>query len=229
MKVNTLKNPQINQNGYHKNVLTKERIGTLFIYPIDFTPDDCLSCEGYSLQISDYEDLYKVIGTKFNKSGDASGTFRIPDYNVTGRFLQPSQNAGGLIEAGLPKHTHTGTLATAGAHTHTANSAGAHKHYEFASAVDGTSSDNKTTQQLTSSQQVNSLWYSGYAAYVLARTSSPANVGLSSSSGVHTHTTDSQGGHTHKLTIDETSGSLYGTTSTVQPPSQLVHICIKYK
>ena len=71
MKVNTLKSPPVNQNGYHKNSLTKERIGTLFIYPIDYTPDDCLSCDGYSLQITDYEDLYKVIGTKFNQSGDA--------------------------------------------------------------------------------------------------------------------------------------------------------------
>jgi len=161
MKVNSLKNPTINQNGYHKNSLTKERIGTLFIYPIDFTPDDCLSCEGYSLQISDYEDLYKVIGTQFNQTNDEVGTFRIPDYNITKRFLQPSKNAGGLVEAGLPKHTHDGTIATAGTHSHTVNSAGAHKHYEFASAVDGTSSDNKTNQQLTNTQQVNSLWYAG--------------------------------------------------------------------
>ena len=87
MKVNTLKSPPVNQNGYHKNSLTKERIGTLFIYPIDYTPDDCLSCDGYSLQITDFEDLYKVIGTKFNQSGDATGTFRVPDYNVTKRFL----------------------------------------------------------------------------------------------------------------------------------------------
>ena len=229
MKIDELHSPQLNQNGYHKNILTRERIGSLFIYPIDFTPDDCLSCDGYSLLIEDYKELYSVIGTKFNQVGDAEGTFRIPDYNVTGRFLQPSQNAGGLVEAGLPKHSHTGSLSTAGAHAHTAQSAGGHKHYEFASAVDGTSSDNKTTQQLTNTQQVNSLWYSGYAAYVLARTNSPANVGLSSNSGEHTHQTDSQGGHTHILTIQETSGALYGTTTTVQPPSQTVHLVIKYK
>ena len=118
MKVNTLKSPPVNQNGYHKNSLTKERIGTLFIYPIDYTPDDCLSCDGYSLQITDYEDLYKVIGTKFNQSGDASGTFRVPDYNVTKRFLQPGSGAGTQIAAGLPQHTHSGTSSSNGAHTH---------------------------------------------------------------------------------------------------------------
>lgn len=171
MKVNTLKNPQINQNGYHKNVLTKERIGTLFIYPIDFTPDDCLSCEGYSLQISDYEDLYKVIGTKFNKNGDASGTFRIPDYNVTGRFLQPSQNAGGLIEAGLPNIT-----GSTGMYTSAATPSGP-------------------------------FYFSG-----------------SGGSGAN------RDGVNVPIFFDASRSSvIYGNSITVQPPSQLVHICIKYK
>ena len=105
MKINALKCPLVNQNGYHKNTLTKERIGTLFIYPIDFTPDDCLACDGYLLDIIDYEDLYKVIGTKFNKPGDTAGKFRIPDYNVTGRFLQPGANVGTQVAAGLPNIT----------------------------------------------------------------------------------------------------------------------------
>lgn len=43
MEIKQVKPPYLNQNGYTKNSLTKERIGTLFIYPIDFTPDDCLS------------------------------------------------------------------------------------------------------------------------------------------------------------------------------------------
>ena len=180
MKVNTLKNPQINQNGYHKNVLTKERIGTLFIYPIDFTPDDCLSCEGYSLQISDYEDLYKVIGTKFNKSGDASGTFRIPDYNVTGRFLQPSQNAGGLIEAGLPNIT----------------------------GVTGADAINNS-KGLGRGEPTGPFYYNGSANY---------NVAVSG------------GTYSVKVEMDlSRANSIYGNSTTVQPRSQLVHICIKYK
>lgn len=175
MKVNTLKNPQINQNGYHKNVLTKERIGTLFIYPIDFTPDDCLSCEGYSLQISDYEDLYKVIGTKFNKSGDASGTFRIPDYNVTGRFLQPSQSAGGLIEAGLPNITGGFNVTTGAPH-------------------------------------------SCIGAF------------LNNKEGVRNQNNGSYNASREGATFDASRCStIYGNSTTVQPPSQLVHICIKYK
>ena len=175
MKVNTLKNPQINQNGYHKNVLTKERIGTLFIYPIDFTPDDCLPCEGYSLQISDYEDLYKVIGTKFNKSGDASGTFRIPDYNVTGRFLQPSQNAGGLIDAGLPNII--GIAPT----------------------------------------WIENAGYSGALSHTTTASHKCPNAALS-----HSNTA------AYSFNASK-SNAIYGKSTTVQPPSQLVHICIKYK
>lgn len=172
MKVNALKNSQINQNGYHKNTLTKERIGTLFIYPIDFTPNDCLSCDGYSLQINDYEDLYKVIGTKFNQSDDEEGTFRVPDYNVTGRFLQPSQNAGGLVEAGLPN--------------------------------------------ITGQINVRCNFDVATGAFYSTQTSCLG------------HNSNYTGNGTANFNASRSS-SIYGNSTTVQPPSQLVHICIKYK
>lgn len=214
MKVNTLKNPQINQNGYHRNTLTKERIGTLFIYPIDYTPDDCLSCDGYSLQITDFEDLYKVIGTKFNQSGDASGTFRVPDYNVTKRFLQPGEGAGTLIAAGLPQHTHSGTSSSNGAHTHSRGTMeikgtfGALNEFTtvsgaFTMANGGTRSEGAHTG----------------SAKVITFTASKNWSGATSSNGAHTHT----------MTTGNASSTTYGGSTTVQPPSQLVHICIKYK
>lgn len=214
MKVNTLKSPPVNQNGYHKNSLTKERIGTLFIYPIDYTPDDCLSCDGYSLQISDYEDLYKVIGTKFNQSGDATGTFRVPDYNVTKRFLQPGSGAGTQIAAGLPQHTHSGTSSSNGAHTHSRGTMeikgtfGALNEFTtvsgaFTMANGGTRSEGAHTG----------------SAKVITFTASKNWSGATSSNGAHTHT----------MTTGNASNSTYGGSTTVQPPSQLVHICIKYK
>lgn len=221
MKVNTLKNPQINQNGYHRNTLTKERIGTLFIYPIDYTPDDCLSCEGYSLQISDYEDLYKVIGTKFNKSGDASGTFRIPDYNVTGRFLQPSQNAGGLIEAGLPQHTHSGTSSSNGAHTHTRGTMDIKGSF-VNSGMEGNFA-NTSSGAIVS----DSLSYTGYY-HSSGRATWSGGFNFQASRN-WTGATSSNGAHTHTITVGNASDSNYGKSTTVQPPSQLVHICIKYK
>ena len=214
MKVNTLKSPPVNQNGYHKNAFTKERIGTLFIYPIDYTPDDCLSCDGYSLQITDFEDLYKVIGTKFNQSGDATGTFRVPDYNVTKRFLQPGSGAGTQIAAGLPQHTHSGTSSSNGAHTHSRGTMeikgtfGALNEFTtvsgaFTMANGGTRSEGAHTG----------------SAKVITFTASKNWSGATSSNGAHTHT----------MTTGNASNTTYGGSTTVQPPSQLVHICIKYK
>lgn len=175
MKIGKLKTPEINQNGYHKNVFTKERIGALFIYPIDFTPDDCLSCEGYSLQIADYEELYKVIGTKFNKNGDATGTFRIPDYNITKRFLQPSIEVGIQINAGLPNIT-----GNFGSWT---------RNY---APVEG-------------------AFYNAYTT--------GSGVGGAGSGGSNMY---------YQFSAN-CSNSIYGASSTVQPNSQTVHICIKYK
>ena len=173
MKINALKCPLVNQNGYHKNILTKERIGTLFIYPIDFTPDDCLACDGYLLNIIDYEDLYKVIGTKFNKSGDTAGKFRIPDYNVTGRFLQPGANVGSQIAAGLPNIT--GWLSDI-------NAGNVHCGGAFYNA-------SSCTHKMNNTNAVSGGW--GFDAGF--------------------------------------SNSIYGKSNIVQPPAQIVHICIKYK
>lgn len=53
-----------------------------------------------------------MIGDKFTQSVDDAGTFRIPDYNISKRFLQPTQGAGNLIDAGLPNIT--GTLGVIG-------------------------------------------------------------------------------------------------------------------
>lgn len=215
MKVNTLKNPQINQNGYHRNTLTKERIGTLFIYPIDYTPDDCLSCDGYSLQINDYEELYKIIGTKFNQSGDATGTFRVPDYNVTKRFLQPGDGAGLQIEASLPQHNHSGTSSSNGTHTHT-----------------------RGTMNITGSFDESDRGQSATGAFYVGSKNATSRGDNNGSAGhwcqfdasrAWTGETSSNGAHTHTITVGDASSSIYKDSSTVQPPSQLVHICIKYK
>ena len=175
-KIGTLKTPTINQNGYHKNILTKERIGTLFIYPTDYTPDDCLSCDGYSLLIIDYEDLYKVIGKQFNQENDPENTFRIPDYNITGRFLQPNSNVGVQIDAGLPNIT--GNFGKA--------------------------------QTISNDSYGNGAFTCVYEGRI-----GDANNGAT---------------NLYHWTFDASrSSSIYGNSNTVQPNSQTVHVCIKYK
>ena len=165
MGIKNLTTNQLNQNGYSTNTQTREKIGALYKFPIDYTPSDCLSCEGFVLKIADYKQLYSIIGKKFNKGTEQEDEFRIPDYNITKRFLQPGTTVGNLVEAGIPDHTHT----------------------------------------------VTALYWD-------------ANGIVEEGRGNPDY------GHQLKLTTSKASASnaVYGKSTTVQPPSQIVHICIKY-
>ena len=111
-------------------------------------------------------------GYKFKQSEDAVGTFRIPDYNISKRFLQPTQNAGNKINAGLPNIT--GTLGVIG---------------------------------------LSGATYTG-AFYYVGRGAALSNSGEA----------DYIAGFNASL-----CSPVYGNSSTVQPPAQGVHVCIKYK
>ena len=54
MKIISLNTNEINQNGYHFNKLTRNKIGFIYTAPIKIVPDDCLACDGYVLKIEDY-------------------------------------------------------------------------------------------------------------------------------------------------------------------------------
>ena len=105
MEISNLKTQRINQNDYHKNIFTRNKIGALYTFPKRFTPEDCLACDGYVLNIIDFSELYEIIGTTFNSGTEADDEFRIPDYNITGVFLQPNSVANKSINAGLPNIT----------------------------------------------------------------------------------------------------------------------------
>ena len=166
MKIINLITNEINQNGYNFNLLTKNKIGFLYTAPVNIVPEDCLACDGYVLKIEDYKKLYAVIGTTFNTGDETEDEFRIPDYNITKRFLQPGENVGALIEAGLPTHTHTITM-------------------------------NRTDK---SGNDTDCVWSYG----------------------------ENRNGAA-KVTSSAPNNTVYGKSTTVQPPSQVVHICIRYK
>ena len=89
MEILKLKTNSLNQNNYSQNQLTPDFVGTLVVYPINFSHPKCLPCDGYILKRIDYEQLFSVIGTQFNDGTEAEDEFRIPDYNISKRFLQP--------------------------------------------------------------------------------------------------------------------------------------------
>ena len=176
MELITLSTNEINQNGYHLNKLTRNKIGFIYTAPIKIVPDDCLACDGYVLKIADYRQLYSVIGKTFNTGTEAEDEFRIPDYNVTKRFLQPSNNAAQVISAGLPNITATWTPKWGW--------------------IDGVSCTGAITA---------------------------ININRASGSG-------GGGGNPWGINFNASrSSSIYGNSTTVQPPAQTVHLCIKYR
>lgn len=60
-------------------------LGVVEMYSGSVIPDNYAVCNGQALSQTHYPDLYKVIGTKFNKSGTAAGMFCLPD--LQGRFI----------------------------------------------------------------------------------------------------------------------------------------------
>ncbi len=175
MKIVNLITNEVNQNEYHFNKLTRNKIGILYVAPVNIVPDDCLACDGYVLKIIDYKKLYSVIGRHFNSGSEADDEFRVPDYNITGRFLQPNSNVGIQINAGLPNITGS--------------------------------------------------WRSGIYKSEAAVTGAVQGKDYGTDHG-------GSGSTMETFTFDinaSRSNSIYGKSSTVQPNSQTVHICIKYK
>lgn len=187
MGIKNLQSNEINQNGYHKNILTQDKIGALFIFPNGYIPNDCLACDGYVLKILDYSKLYKIIGKDYNKGDEEAEEFRIPDYNITGNFLQPGSNNFGTIKAaGLPNIT--GAFLPRG-------DSGCYPFFDYSTASGAFSKSSAGGST---------------PPYENAGGSSGAKVGAFNFSA-------------------KNSNAIYGKSTTVQPPSQIVHICIKYK
>ena len=177
MEISGLNTTEINQNDYHFNKLTQDKIGFIFTAPIKHTPKDCLACDGYVLKKADYKKLYAVIGTNFNTGEEAEDEFRIPDYNITQCFLQPSQDVSIKKEAGLPNIT--GAI-----------------HF---SGIDG--------------------WAGSETSFYHS---------LASGAG-RSHNSGSGSCDVWFRFAASRSSAIYGKSTTVQPPSQTVHLCIKYR
>ena len=185
MKISNLITNEVNQNEYHFNKLTRNKIGILYVAPVNIVPEDCLACDGYVLKIIDYKKLHSVIGNYFNTGEEAEDEFRIPDYNITGRFLQPNKNVGIQTNAGLPNIT--------GAFVNPPSSSWSDISDISAECLSGALYGTNRNQKIS----VNA---------------------------------DSWGVCIDSIRLDASrSSSIYGSSNTVQPPSQTVHICIKYK
>lgn len=107
------------------NTINELPISTIALYASTIIPNNWLLCDGSLLLISDYQDLYNVIGITYG--GDGLINFLLP--NFSGRTpIGPSINVnlgniGGeeshiLTINELPIHNHNGTTSYTGSHNH---------------------------------------------------------------------------------------------------------------
>ncbi|HRC57314.1 MAG TPA: phage tail protein [Kofleriaceae bacterium] len=52
-------------------------LGTILLVPYDFVPSGWAACDGASLQVSQYQALYSLLGNRFG--GTAPQTFALPN------------------------------------------------------------------------------------------------------------------------------------------------------
>lgn len=107
-------------------------LGVVEMYCGSGIPENYAVCDGQALSQSLFPELYRAIGTAFNKPGTADGMFCLPD--LRGRFVvgqggdadySTIGNTGGeeshrltAAESGLAEHGHPVTISPAGSHTH---------------------------------------------------------------------------------------------------------------
>ncbi len=166
--------------------------------------DGWLLCNGRSLSVSTYSQLFSLIGYTYGGSGS---TFNLP--NASGQTLG---SAGGsyplgtstgsstatLTTANLPAHTHSGTTSTIGNHTHNYNDAyfaenyGGGQNNLFGTSA-GTDGDNSF------------YWRTAAGGW----STSPSDISTSSS-----------GSHNHTFTTDNGTGS--GTSFSIMQPTLFI-------
>ncbi len=197
-------------------------VGELKWYAGRTVPNGYLLCDGRAVSRTTYSRLFQAIGTIYG-SGDGATTFNLPNGN--GRTLQggSTSEVGTYKNAGLPPitHTHSGTTGSAGSHTHTRGS------MEINGSINMARQGGAMTWSASGALS--------YGASFNARVASGADddwgskIVFKASSG-WTGSTSSNGSHTHSFTTGNNSGvnSIYGASSTVQPPAMIGMLIIKY-
>lgn len=161
-----------------------------------------LKANGAAVSRTAYARLFERIGTTFG-AGNGSTTFNLPDLRGEsirgwddGRGIDSGRTLGSWQDGQNEAHTHSATIASAGAHTHSAStsSAGSHKHAQTGLALDTSRYD--TT--------------GGPNPYTADSVFSDTQTSVSmDAAGDHTHsvTVASNGAHTHTATISSSGGS----------------------
>jgi microcystin-dependent protein len=97
-------------------------LGEIRLFGGAYAPEDWALCDGSSLAIRTYPDLYSLIGTTYG--GDGVNTFRLPDFRgrvVVGQGQMGSSNSNFALGQSGGTETVTLTVAQIPAHNHKFN------------------------------------------------------------------------------------------------------------
>mgnify|MGYP000485156042 CR=1 FL=1 len=159
-------------------------IGTISTWPSNNIPSSYLLCDGNKYLISNYSDLFLVIGSTYNKPDtDSSLYFNLPD--LRGSFIKglDSLHTLGQFEkfaTALPNNPFK--TDSQGIHTHTTDSQGDHSHFTTVGQLFNRSDQVSGDYASTDGRQEN-----GFAKL------------NTNTTGAHTHNISSAGAHTHNI------------------------------
>jgi microcystin-dependent protein len=178
-------------------------------------------CDGRSLSVNEYDELYQVIGTSFGSNDAVS--FKLPD--LRGRVMGCIGTGTGLTTRTIgdkvgtethilttneiPSHTHTNTLSSSGTHNHggSTSTGGVHSHtindpghtHTQTTINDDFNNSGATPPGFTADSAGSRTWTN--------INSSTTGITVNSN-GDHLHTISNDGSHVHTLTINNTGGGL---------------------
>lgn len=162
--------------------------------------------EGATVSRSTYSGLFSVYGTTYG-AGDGSTTFKLPDFRNRAIW---GANSFGYLSAGIPNLGLT--TASNGAHSHSMEKSGDHYH--------GSMGENSSYGSLYG------IYESGNTHKGTSGMDSDNTIWKTSTNGSHKHTINSNGAHTHTISA---SNSIYGASSTVQPPAIKVRVYTRWQ
>lgn len=171
-------------------------VGVVMLYFSNTPPLNYLICDGSSLLISDYQDLYAILGQTYNNQSNTNSSlyFNLPD--LRGEFIRGLDRGRNVdvnrtlsvqwqsSSTALPSTTPFQTNSQ-GSHSHTTDAQGAHTHSYTQTSINGTLGHGLGDGGPGGSYYPNIL---------------TTGTSTTDSQGLHVHTTDVQGAHTHTIT-----------------------------
>ena len=194
-------------NNFNSLLYLSVPIGVVMMFMNSSPPDKYMICDGSSLLITDYQDLFDIIGSTYTNI-PSSTNFNLPDMRglfVRGldssRGIDPGRILSNSIQSDSTKlPSNPFNTNSDGLHTHTMSTDGNHQHdITF----------NTSVQSGTSTQCLSIPNYNGQTTI------------STNNSGSHSHTIDANGSHSHII--------INGGDSETRPVNIAVNYIIKVR